>query len=483
MTLVSRKRMGFSVASVQQRTEPTPMYYISQRVTFWIAVLSVFAFVTGNMVGQHGWHVFWKSVLGEFDDSLIVYDGTVSPVRLVPDYRQWSLYGGDATANTYRQVPKDLLIELPKYTLDEQMLDYDHAPDGDVYSIGNLGSYATGADGEGSHPGVDLRVPEGTPVLSVMNGIVTRVGEDKGGYGKFIVVRHPRVPDPSDQTTVTTLHSAYAHLSSTFVTEGTVVRKGEEIGLSGATGLVSGPHLHFQIDRDSAPWHPYWPFTGSEAREAGFSFTEAINRGLHQERGREHTVHAMLYVQANYTPVSGAQILAQASSSSRKFTIADRVAQRMQLRSVKRVSMVALAEPSPVIPLHTAPVTQSSASSQSIVVQTETVVSLADQPLPKLTGETVEIYHDGEFSGRGWEKIEVRIVGPDGKPVREPVLDADFFLRTGYGKAEFRPEKLTRLDFANGIAQVEMLPHGRTTIVVVVQPFGVLSGPMRYVAE
>src|SRR3989338_3953731 len=108
-------RTGFAHSHLYRRREPHAFQFLSQRVTFWVAALSVIAFVTGNMMGQHGWHVFWKSVLGGYDDSLIVYTGTVSPVEYVPDYTKWSLYGGNAEEHTYRQVPKDVLIPLPSY--------------------------------------------------------------------------------------------------------------------------------------------------------------------------------------------------------------------------------------------------------------------------------------------------------------------------------------------------------------------------------
>lgn len=57
--------------------------------------------------------------------------------------------------------------------------------------------------------------------------------------------------------------------------------------------------MHFQIDRETAPWHPYWPFTSSEATKAGYSFFEAINNGLNQAKAEKYTVNPMAWVQAN----------------------------------------------------------------------------------------------------------------------------------------------------------------------------------------
>lgn len=89
------------------------------------------------------------------------------------------------------------------------------------------------------HNGVDYAVPEGTPVLSVMEGRITKVDNNaKGNEGKFVTVEH------SDGSI-----SQYLHLSSITVSEGQSIKGGEQIGASGKTGRVTGPHLHF-IYRD-----------------------------------------------------------------------------------------------------------------------------------------------------------------------------------------------------------------------------------------
>ncbi|MDD5740297.1 MAG: hypothetical protein PHO20_06040, partial [Candidatus Peribacteraceae bacterium] len=71
--LVSRKTLGFHATPLHRAAEPHAFHYLAQRTSFWVAILSLLAFVTGNMIGQHGWQVFWKSVMGRDDDSLIVY--------------------------------------------------------------------------------------------------------------------------------------------------------------------------------------------------------------------------------------------------------------------------------------------------------------------------------------------------------------------------------------------------------------------------
>ncbi|MFI8828285.1 peptidoglycan DD-metalloendopeptidase family protein [Streptomyces sp. NPDC053431] len=87
----------------------------------------------------------------------------------------------------------------------------------------------------GYHTGVDFIASTGTTVHAVGPGTVYSAG-DGGAYGNQVVIQH------ADGT-----FSQYAHLSSISVSAGQTVTGGQEIGLSGATGNVTGPHLHFEM--------------------------------------------------------------------------------------------------------------------------------------------------------------------------------------------------------------------------------------------
>ena len=86
--------------------------------------------------------------------------------------------------------------------------------------------------------GVDIADSTGMPVYASATGdvIISRSTGWNGGYGKYIVLSHGN----GTQT-------VYAHLSATFISEGTRVTKGQVIGLVGNTGKSTGPHLHFEI--------------------------------------------------------------------------------------------------------------------------------------------------------------------------------------------------------------------------------------------
>jgi len=511
MHLKSHKRIGFQIAPLSRKREPHAFHYLKQRASFWIAALSIIAFVSGNMVGQHGWYAFWKSVLGDMDDSLIVYTGTVTPIEKVPDYEYWSTFGGNIYEHTYRQVPSNVLRSLPVYNQKTQQSEVlSHGQGNDVYSVGYLGSYSTGAENSGSHPGIDIRVPIGTPVRAMANGIVEVVKEN-GGFGKLIVIRHPNVPDPDNPIRTTTLYSCYAHLNAIYVEEGDIVHREEHIADSGNSGLVSGPHLHFQIDRESAPWHPYWPFTDEEASREGMNMGQAVDSEFFQGRARQYTVNSMFYAQANYTSNT---LIAQANTVQEQeleevvvleekpvLTAAERRAQirtqlqnaredRLRLRLIRQKFVdrrIAKAEPEPVKEVP-APVVDPEPTPEpvQVVLSTETIASASAEESSTVTSSAVasiEIRHDGSYTGRGWEKITLTLVDDQGNKVTSPDMNQDLYLRTAYGVAEFRPSRLSVLDFVQGEVTVNVLPRGRRTIVIQIQPFNVLSTPMVYGLE
>lgn len=85
------------------------------------------------------------------------------------------------------------------------------------------------------HEGIDFRAAVGTRVYAAQSGKVIYAGR-KGGYGKVIGIQHA-----GDWTTW------YGHLSRIRVSVGKKVGQGQVIGLSGNTGMSTGPHLHFEI--------------------------------------------------------------------------------------------------------------------------------------------------------------------------------------------------------------------------------------------
>jgi murein DD-endopeptidase MepM/ murein hydrolase activator NlpD len=88
------------------------------------------------------------------------------------------------------------------------------------------------------HPGIDIAVPEGTPIHAALSGTVafTEPEASSGGYGNYTCIDHGGG-----------LSTCYAHQSRFGVSAGQSVGQGDVIGYTGCTGYCLGPHLHFEV--------------------------------------------------------------------------------------------------------------------------------------------------------------------------------------------------------------------------------------------
>lgn len=95
-----------------------------------------------------------------------------------------------------------------------------------------------------NHKGVDFAAPTGTPIYAATSGTVTSAGYS-GKAGNLIVINHGNG-----------LQTYYMHCSKIYVSAGTKVSKGQNIGAVGTTGNSTGPHLHFQVMSGGTPVNP-----------------------------------------------------------------------------------------------------------------------------------------------------------------------------------------------------------------------------------
>jgi murein DD-endopeptidase MepM/ murein hydrolase activator NlpD len=93
--------------------------------------------------------------------------------------------------------------------------------------------------------GINLAVPEGTPVKAAEDGVVAYAGNELKGYGNLVLVRHSNG-----------FVTAYAHASEIVVKRGDTVKRGQVIAKSGQTGSVTAPQLHFEIRKGATPVDP-----------------------------------------------------------------------------------------------------------------------------------------------------------------------------------------------------------------------------------
>jgi murein DD-endopeptidase MepM/ murein hydrolase activator NlpD len=97
------------------------------------------------------------------------------------------------------------------------------------------------------HAGIDIAVPNGTPIRAAAAGTVafTQPESSSGGYGNYTCVQHGGG-----------ISTCYAHQSSFSVSAGQTVSQGQVIGATGCTGHCLGPHLHFEVRVNGAPVDP-----------------------------------------------------------------------------------------------------------------------------------------------------------------------------------------------------------------------------------
>jgi murein DD-endopeptidase MepM/ murein hydrolase activator NlpD len=105
-------------------------------------------------------------------------------------------------------------------------------------------SYGAKTNGK-QNDGINVAVPEGTPVKAAEDGVVAYSGNELKGYGNLVLVRHANG-----------YVTAYAHASELMVKRGETIKRGQIIAKSGQSGEVGSPQLHFEIRKGSTPVDP-----------------------------------------------------------------------------------------------------------------------------------------------------------------------------------------------------------------------------------
>jgi murein DD-endopeptidase MepM/ murein hydrolase activator NlpD len=107
--------------------------------------------------------------------------------------------------------------------------------------IAGFGAKSNGAQNDG----INLAVPEGTPIKAADDGVVAYAGSELKGYGNLVLIRHSNG-----------YVSAYANASELLVKRGDTIKRGQVIAHAGQTGNVTSPQLHFEIRKGSTPVDP-----------------------------------------------------------------------------------------------------------------------------------------------------------------------------------------------------------------------------------
>lgn len=144
-------------------------------------------------------------------------------------------------------IPRSEPVAEPKTTasIPKQEEDAGSSADKADFRWPARGRVISGYSGKGGNEGINIAVPEGTPIKAAEGGTVAYAGSELKGYGNLVLIRHPNG-----------YVSAYAHNGELKVKRGDTVKRGQVVANSGQTGNVSSPQLHFELRKGSAPVDP-----------------------------------------------------------------------------------------------------------------------------------------------------------------------------------------------------------------------------------
>ena len=137
----------------------------------------------------------------------------------------------ERSAQEYAKVYKNVYSKVSLYDLTQNEIFEDPMDSKITSDFGNARIY--NGKTKSYHSGTDFRASVGTEIKASNNGVVALV-MDRFYLGKVIYIDHGRGA-----------YSYYSHMSKSYVKKGQEVKKGEVLGLSGKTGRVTGPHLHY----------------------------------------------------------------------------------------------------------------------------------------------------------------------------------------------------------------------------------------------
>ena len=209
-----------------------------------------------------------RAVSGEEDAAQAVYRAVFLPEEAGAERTAAQLPEGGAaeelqqyraaeTATTEETPQRDLTAlayvlysaqNLPEHvSLEQAILDFEYGAPVNAPVTSSFGYREHPAEGERRfHYGVDLAAEKGTEIGAFADGTVTVVGESSS-YGKYCMISHA-----GGYTTL------YAHCDRIVASSGREVRRGETIAAVGDTGMATGAHLHFELQKDGVYLNPIY---------------------------------------------------------------------------------------------------------------------------------------------------------------------------------------------------------------------------------
>jgi murein DD-endopeptidase MepM/ murein hydrolase activator NlpD len=144
-----------------------------------------------------------------------------------------------------KSAPEPTPVPEPKTTASLPKAEPESASEKNDFRWPARGRVISGFSGKGGNEGINIAVPEGTPIKAAEGGTVAYAGNELKGYGNLVLIRHPNG-----------YVSAYAHNGSLNVKRGDTIKRGQVVATAGQTGNVSSPQLHFELRKGSTPVDP-----------------------------------------------------------------------------------------------------------------------------------------------------------------------------------------------------------------------------------
>lgn len=248
---------------------------------------------------------FYSSILDYKWVSSDQFDGSVYPIEYVPNPIKLTY---EQRRQKFDEIDSKYFIKTPVYnpnifwkdldSLSVSSQDYSEAMTQKIiYTVPYLSTYNFDyKEYSGSHPWIDIVVPEWTPVLSIAAWLVVQTWFQSAWFWNYVLIKHSNI---LYSWKTQTIYSLYAHLSEINVQEWMKVKKSDKIWLVWQTWTATVPHLHFQIDTESSPYSPFWPFTTADMKKAWVWFFEAVNIGLWKEQALLYTINPLKFVNDN----------------------------------------------------------------------------------------------------------------------------------------------------------------------------------------
>lgn len=252
---------------------------------------------------------FYSSILNYSWVSSDPFDGTVYPIEYIPNPIELTY---EQRKQKFEEIDSKYFIKTPHYNpsifwKDLELLSTWSPEYKDVitqkvlYTVPYMSTYNFDyKEYSWSHPGIDIVVPEWTPVKNIANGFVIDTWYQPSGFWYYVLVKHS---DVSYAWKTQTFYSLYAHLSKITIDHGIKISKGTQVWLVWESWTATVPHLHFQIDISTAPYSPFWPFSTADMKKAGVWFFEAINIWLGKESALMYTINPLKFVNDTFNNV------------------------------------------------------------------------------------------------------------------------------------------------------------------------------------